>query len=162
MHRKRGGTKGAVRAFSLLELLLVLIIMGITSAIAAPRYAGFVARSRLSAAVTRIESDLENARQKAKHTGTSQSVAFDSATSSYTLSPSGGPVQQTVMLAEEPYQARIVSVAFGADTTVIFNGYGEPDSTGNVVIQVGSFSQEITLDSSASHWIAVGSITKVN
>jgi len=161
MDRERAGTTTRW-GVSLLEFLMVLVIMGIAGAMAVPRYAGFIARSRLTAAVTRVQADLENARQKAKHTGASQSVAFDPATSSYTISASGGPAQQTVRLLEDPYHAQISSVAFGAGTTVTFDGYGEPDSAGTVIIQVGVYSQDVTVDSSASHLIKLAPSIKVN
>ena len=51
-----------------------------------------------------------------------------------------------VALADEPYNASIASVDFGADTFVVFDGYGVPDSSGFVVIQSGAYTKTIVLN----------------
>jgi type II secretion system protein H len=51
--------------FSLLELMIVIAIMGIVSAIAAPNFLNYMAERRLSGAARMVMSDLMSARQKA-------------------------------------------------------------------------------------------------
>ncbi len=135
-----------LRAFSLIELTMVLAIMGIVAAMAVPRYAAFLAKSHLSAAITRIRTDLELLRRTAKHTGASQTVTFNPASDSYAVtgwnSMDHKSVAHVVILSQDPYMAQIVSVSF-ADEKLTFNGYGEPEAGGSVLIQVGRFQQQI-------------------
>ena len=42
-----------------------------------------------------------------------------------------------VDLSAEPYEAKILSADFGGDATLVFDGYGMPDSGGTVQVQVG-------------------------
>lgn len=130
------------RAFTLVEMLLVLLILSILAAIAAPRYANFLAIEHLSAAATRVASDLAYARRRARTSSTAQSFIVDVAANSYRLPnvPDLDHPADTyrVVLADEPYGATIVSVNLGGDQQVIFDGYGLPDSSGSIVISVGS------------------------
>jgi len=73
------------RAFSLIEVVLVLSLLAVVAAIAIPRYAASLSHYRLDAAARRVAADLALARQRAKTTGTSQPVAFAVAANSYSL-----------------------------------------------------------------------------
>ena len=48
-----------------------------------------------------------------------------------------------VHVSREPYGARIVSASFGGDAQVSYDGYGAPDTSGSVVIAVGSYQQSV-------------------
>ena len=72
--------------FSLMELVLVMSIISILSAIAAPRYIGSIQNYRVKAAAKRIQVDLEYARTRAKSISMSKTVAFDVANDNYTIS----------------------------------------------------------------------------
>lgn len=138
-----------VRAFTLVEMLLSLLILSMLAAIAAPRYAGFVAMEHLSAAATRVATDLAYARRRARTSSTAQSFVVDLASSSYwlpTVADLDHPADTyRVVLADEPYDASIVSVNLGGDGQVIFDGYGVPDSGGNIVIRVGNSQRTIVV-----------------
>jgi hypothetical protein len=57
---------------------------------------------------------------------------------------SGEPYE--VNVGAEPYVVQITWVGFGGDATVVFNGYGVPDSSGHVVVESGSQARTITLN----------------
>lgn len=136
-HRPRLG-----RAFSYLELVVVLIIIAITASIAVPRYSEAIARHRADETVRRVLGDFTLAQQHARIQGAGQGIAFNVSASSYTLT--GMPdlrkstAEYTVSLADDPYGAQILSADFGGDTTLRYNGYGVPDSDGTIVIRVGN------------------------
>ena len=140
-------------AFTLVELTLVVLIMGITSAIAAPRYADFIAQNRLDAATRRVVADLNYASRESKHRSASQQVTFDVTGDAYALDGLASITRKSqpniVELDEEPYGATIVSANFGEDSILIYDGYGEPDSGGTIVLAVGAHQRTLTLSTTS-------------
>lgn len=139
--------------YSLIELVLVLAIMGIITALAVPRYSNSVARYRADAAARRIASDLELVQSRAYSRNATQSAVFSIASNSYQLSGIADlnrPNQPyTVRLADPPYFAVLKSVNFDGSNTASFNGYGQPTSPGTIVLAVGVQQRTITLDLSS-------------
>lgn len=148
--RRHTARPGRTTAFSMLELVLVIAIMGILAAIASPRYGLAIARYRAETAAQRIVNDLNETRDRAWSTGTNQTVIFTPASDSYVIvgmAPLDGQAgDYTVDLTEEPYGASLMSATFGGDSTVIFNGYGVCDSDGTIVVQVGDYQYTIVLN----------------
>ena len=136
------------RAFSLVELVLVIAITALVSAIAAPRYANSVARYRADSAARRVAADLALAQNQASTTGRAQSVVFVSRSYQMPGMPhldgkSYG--DYTVDLGAEPYGVTRVAAEFGGDATVKFDIYGTPDTGGSVVVEVGDARRVILL-----------------
>jgi len=71
--------------FSLIELMIVLAIMGIVSAIAAPNFMNYMAEKRLNGAARMVMSDLMAARQKAVTQNNKFRVIFDANRHGYTI-----------------------------------------------------------------------------
>jgi type IV fimbrial biogenesis protein FimT len=71
--------------FSLIELLIVLAIMGIVSAITAPNFMNYMAERRLNGAARMVMSDLMAARQKAVSQNNEFKVFFDASNHQYTI-----------------------------------------------------------------------------
>ena len=138
-------------AFSLIELVLVLAIITVMSAMAVPRYTRAQQRYRADAAAQRLLADLAMARSRANTTSTSQAVIFTVATSQYQMPGVTDLKNQssnyTVKLGDAPYQATLQSVDFGGGAVqVTFDGYGNPSSGGTLVIQAGEFVRTILLN----------------
>jgi type II secretory pathway pseudopilin PulG len=140
------------RGFSYAEIAIVALILGIMAAAAVPKYADALVRMRLDAAARRIAADLATAQAQARAGSARQTIAF-------TVPPAGICYQivgmkdpdrpastYTVNLAEPPYQITLNSVDLGGDATLIYNGYGIPDSGGTIVIQAGQYTKRITID----------------
>ena len=141
------------RAFSLLELTLVLMVMGVLAALAVPRYANALARYRADAAARRVVADLDLARTTARSSGTSYTVVFNAASKSYQVlniaDPDHPNATYTVSLSEDPYNAKLSSASFGGGVStsaqVTFDGFGSPDNDGTITLQSGVFQRIITL-----------------
>ena len=113
MRQERRSATGVLRAFSLLELTMVLAIMGVVAAMAVPRYAAFLSRSHLNVAITRIGTDLERLRRTAKQTGASQTVTFIPASDSYAVTGCIGNVERDLPVFQ---YGDIVQIATNAQT----------------------------------------------
>jgi len=157
-------TRGA-RAFTLVEAVIVLLIVGVLAAIAAPRFGHSLRRYRAEATARRILTDLQLAQRHARSTSTSQSVQFATAQNRYTLA--GLPAldrssgEYEVRLSGEPYEAALVAADFGGDELVTFNGYGLPDTCGSVLIQVGDEYRLIVLNGSGAITISESKVLPV-
>lgn len=140
----------SAQAFTLIELVLVVCIVGIMAGVAIPRLANTLARQRAVAAANRIVSDLRLAQAQARLTSAAKTVQFNVGTSSYRLvgvtSPDRKSETYTVFLNREPYEVTLGSANFGGDANLIFDGYGTPDSAGSVVLQGGGHTMTISVD----------------
>jgi type II secretion system protein H len=138
------------RAFTLVELIMVIAVTGIIAAIAVPRYGNALSQYRVDVAARRIAADLALAQHRAKVAGASRTVTFNVAAASYQLTSIADfkkpAVDYTVNLSQSPYAATLTSVDMGGDTSITFNGYGVPDSGGSISVASGSKQRTVTVD----------------
>jgi len=141
---------GHGRGFSLLEVLLVLAIIGVSAAVAAPRYALALGRYRADLAARRIVADLRLAQAHAKASSAPRTMSFSPAAGQYQLlnvpAPDGKPGDYTVVLSAAPYHAELMSVDFNGGTQVVFNGWGLPNAGGAVVVSAGSLQRTVVVE----------------
>lgn len=156
MHQagERPAFRYARPAFTYIELVLSLVIITMFAAVAVPRYANFTAQQRCQAAVRRIVTDLALAKRHAQLTSTSQSVTFSVIGDSYAVSNltdlNHRAQPYVVALAEEPYLANVLEASLGGNKTIVFDGFGMPDSGGTIRLRIGAYEQTITIDGSGS------------
>jgi type II secretory pathway pseudopilin PulG len=140
-------------AFSIFELVVVFLIMGILTAVTVPTFFDSMLFHRVETAARRVKADLELARTQARLTSASQSITF--VNSVYTLSntkslekPSG---VYSVDLKKQPYSLDSATANFSNLATVSFDGYGMPTSGGTVVLTAKSHSCTVTLNGSTGN-----------
>jgi prepilin-type N-terminal cleavage/methylation domain-containing protein len=135
--------------FSAVELLITLAVMAVLAAIALPRFGGAIGRYRGDLAARRIAQDLSLARSIAMSRSAKQAVAFDPVRHRYELvgvaDPDRTGRRYLVELVRHPYEANLVKLDLGddGDNTIVFDGYGAPDSAGTVVIGIGAIRRTI-------------------
>ena len=133
-----------------MDLVITMIIIGILAAVAAPKYAETLDRSRADAAAKRIKVDLQYARQAAISESAPQTVSFTPASDGYAipglpdLNRPGQPY--AVALNSPPYNAALVAATLGGDGDVQFDRFGKPDSGGTITVQSGNVQRTVTLD----------------
>lgn len=137
------------RALSFLEVIMVVIIIGVLAGVAVPRYASFLSMQRAEAAARKVRMDLQYAKNRARISSSSQTVDFNIVDHTYRIvgiSDIDHPDKlYQVSLSKPPYRAQLVSVDFNSTTSVTFNGYGVPDNSGTIVIQVGNHVETIRI-----------------
>jgi type II secretion system protein H len=136
--------------FSLVEVVVVTLIMGILAAAATPSFYRSLRFNRLESASRRVKLDLEQSRHAARMKSQTQSMTFTGGTT-YAISSGVTELDSnsqpyTVDLAQSPYEMDSVTVAFGGPTVVSFDGYGTASVSGTIVLQLGSNTRTITLD----------------
>jgi MSHA pilin protein MshC len=145
---RRGG-------FSLLELLAVLAVLGVVTAVVLPRFGGAVNNYSLDSAAQRLVADLTLAQAQARTGSKPRTVQFSVPNSTYTLvgmnSINNPTASFVVKLTDRPYETSMVSAAFGGvvsvtTATVTFDMYGVPDNGGTVVLQRGPSQKTVTVD----------------
>lgn len=158
--------------YSLIEVLMVVAVVAVLSAIAAPRVSGSLTRQRAIAAAKRVAADLEYARARAMASSASCKVVFSPGRGAYVLPGVSNPLDRTsapymVRVNDAPYKCAIAAVSFGDDKSlrhqvfgndevgeVVFDGFGVPDTTGWVVVRCGPHLYKVTLDASGRASIA--------
>jgi prepilin-type N-terminal cleavage/methylation domain-containing protein len=137
------------RAFTLVELVTVLAIIGIVAAIAAPRYINSIVRYRVDASARRVSADLSYAQGRARAASAGCTVSFNSAAASYTIIGAADPIARNatyvVALGDEPYRSKIQSMDLGGDSQVVFDGYGMPDADGVIIVRAGGMRKAIQI-----------------
>ncbi|HUG67602.1 MAG TPA: GspH/FimT family pseudopilin [Pirellulaceae bacterium] len=134
-----GATKSlSRRGFTLADLMITVLIIGILSAVSTPRMIDTFSELQLEAAAKQVASDLRYARQCAKTGGRNQSVTFNPGNNSYELNGMKDIFRSSkpfvVVLPNSSYPANINSATFGAGAVVTFDMYGRPDNGGAVVV----------------------------
>lgn len=152
-----GGTRRPATAhdqrrpgFTLFEMVIVLAVVAVVSAVAIPRYSNAVQRYRAEAAARRIASDLERTRTLARAGSSERTIEFRPSTLAYYIEGERSLDRRSfaslVRLAEEPYRARSLSADLGGDLVLRFNGYGVPDSGGEIVVATGTAKRRVRVD----------------
>jgi type II secretion system protein H len=141
-------------AFTLIEMVMVLVIVAVVASLATPRLARAMVKYRLARAARQVVADLDHARTRARSTAKAQTVQFDPAENQIRLpgapDPDDPAAEYVTDLAEEPYRTHILSAEFDSDREVIFSGLGECDSGGTVQIRSGDQTATVRLHASSS------------
>lgn len=136
-------------AFSLIELVIVIVIISITAAIAVPRFSGSMSNYRVESAARRLSADIEHMRARARATSSARTIVIDVANDAYTVTGEGvdGATDYTVDLGTSPYDAAIVGADMGGTAKIAIDAYGMVSATGRVVLRSGGASRTVFVGS---------------
>jgi len=138
-------------AFSLIELVVAMLVLGILAAVAAPRFAAQLQHHRLEMAVRRVIVDLEAAQSLAYHADAPRTVSFTTGANGYRINGLLDPdrpqdADYNVFLNQSPYHCTLGAVSFSGGTSVTFNGHGLPDHGGSIQIRSGNLLRTVTIE----------------
>ncbi|MBM92627.1 MAG: hypothetical protein CMJ35_13595 [Phycisphaerae bacterium] len=117
------------RGFSMLEMTLVIVIVGIIAATAAPRFADAGTGRRLSAAQRVIEKDIETIQLRARATGKPHIIAFYPSKELYIAFEGTETVSDAVVLirdlTDEPLGVELSRTNIGDDEDIVISVMGD-------------------------------------
>jgi prepilin-type N-terminal cleavage/methylation domain-containing protein len=125
--------------FTLIELMVVIGIMAILSAIAIPSYIKWLPKHRVGTAARAVMSAMEFARSNAIKTNSNVTVNFNFDNNSLTVTNSGG----TLRTRQMPGDVDLDDIDLG--TPVTFTGHGFSTASGKVVVVNPTLSRSINL-----------------
>ncbi len=133
---------GQIKGFTTIELIMVIVIAGITMAIALPKFTA-VTEVDLYSAASQVKSDIRYTQELAMSKYRQTTITFGSNTNTYTIT-SSGPTQNKQL----PPRSKAI---FSAGSTLIFtfNASGEPIAGGNgiLIISSGGSNEQIVVSS---------------
>ncbi|TWT88908.1 Type II transport protein GspH [Pseudobythopirellula maris] len=136
-------------AYTLLELIAVMLIVSILTAVVAPRYYEAIDHRDADTAARRMAADMRLARSEAIRKSQPVVVRFADDSASYELEgvshlDRAGQSNITT-LGSNAERARIGSADFGGGRVVTFDPFGRPSVTGTVTINSGDTTRSVQL-----------------
>ena len=140
--------------FTLIELMMVVVVIGVLASIALPRFAESRALAGLKAAGFRIESDVAHALEIAARTAEPHTLRFDLNADTYDLFRTDDDTKTPVLLASlsaAPFGVDLVRVRVSAvdATEVGISGHGLLEAPVRVWIERGMIVSDLQI--SAPH-----------
>ncbi len=132
--------------FSLLELVICIVILGVVASITVPIFANSVARSRVTSLANRLAAEISRVRQEADAASATRTIIFGTNVSSFRVVDASDTTIRAVDASAEPYLGRISASNLGGDTRLSFSGFGVPDSGGVITVITGSLACDITVE----------------
>jgi prepilin-type N-terminal cleavage/methylation domain-containing protein len=106
--------------FTLIEMMVVTIIIGVIAAIAAPNFLGLLNRNRINDAAQQVEGALKEAQRQALRRGKQCTIAISSTNKTISNSGTSG-----CLLSERDLKKIDNSIQLSSNTTsIVFSGKG--------------------------------------
>jgi len=139
-----------LRGFGLGQNLLDLLMLSMSMALLAPRYATALFRARAEAAARQVVRDLGGARAAAGASGKPVAIVFSPTTNTYQIDTEAVDDCSTgiraVSLSDPPLCATLLSADFASGSTLIFDEHGTPCHGGRITVCAGDTTRTITVD----------------
>lgn len=139
------------KGFTLIEIMIVIVIMGIMAAIATPNLMSYMSRLRLNGAARQVMTDLMLARGKAVSENKRVGVVFTS-NHQYTIfsdNNQNSAIDTGELTVSKNIQAEFADVTLSSNTSPIFlpNGSVLSATNGTVTLSNTSGSKQVTTSS---------------
>jgi len=152
MHSRGSNPSMRRPGFTLLELTVALVIIGLLASLVAPRFAQSIVANRVEMAARRLSADLRRVQDAARITSSSLVVRFTVSSTAGIYEVPGLPDldhrggHYVVRLHDDPYRVEVAAVSLGGDNELVFDGQGKPDTAGTITLRAGDHVRTITID----------------
>jgi prepilin-type N-terminal cleavage/methylation domain-containing protein len=150
------------RAFSMIELVIVLAIIGIVSVIALPKFAHADSGRRLSAAKNTLIADIDYAKLRARTTGKIHVIKFYPTIEKYIIVEGTTISRNAVILSRDftldPYKIDLSRVNLPGDKTSVITVYGQVSPGFDVGLTDDGVEVMTSFDGIASVGITITSV----
>lgn len=149
MNRTRRGFRspGSARTgMALFELVVVVLIIAVVGAIAAPRAVNLIRHQRLDGASRRIMADLALTRTLAIRDQASRTLTLSTLDQSYSLPPQvTAGAERVVRFNASPYQGVSIQSISYSPAEIVFSRLGLPQAGGTILLGDGVEQVLITI-----------------
>jgi len=145
-----GSIRKSKLGFTLVEMVIVMLVLGIMTSAVAPKYFEALDRYRVEAVARKIIADLKFAQREAQRTSSLRGVKFDVAQNSYLMIGVNDIDRQAQAysfdLANSDYQVKLHDATFGGSSAIVFDIYGRPSAMGGVVVTCGGEAEGVVVE----------------
>lgn len=131
-------------AFSLIEVTIVLVIVGVIAAVAIPKFAGASANSRVQGAARELSAQIKLARVEARSSATPRSLVVQGG--ALIVRDRNNTEIRRFSPALAPFSASLSS-AFNDAAPLEFDAYGTPSTAGTLKLSVGRSAVNVVVSS---------------
>lgn len=140
----------SARAFSLIELLMVMIMMGVIGAMAVPRYQNSLAKYRVDSSANRLIAELERARETARAGSVTikATVKTSDSTCSFTGVKSLDLKSGTTVIEfnKDPYSTKIRATTYAVGGALTLDAWGQVATAGTIDLVSGGEARRVHVE----------------
>jgi len=160
--------RGIRSGLSLIELVMVVLVIGILTALAAPKISTSLDTRSVDAAVSLLQAELKGAQQLALTRSSTVTIEFTQATHTWQVSmlrDGRKEIVRSVTLAGSPWNCQLSSLLFGTNqeaakiASLTVNGAGVWNATLRIGLLAGRAESRVIVDA-ASGVISVEQVTR--
>lgn len=138
------------RAFTLIELSIIIVIVGVVAAVSMPKYAESRSRYQVELAARKVCLDATFVQNDARYGSATRAITYDLATDTYKFAyaKAGSSSSETalVILRDEPFRVTLLKADFDSSSVLTFNGFGVPVAGGVLAVGANTRGKSIAVD----------------
>ncbi len=138
------------RAFTLIELSIVIVVVGVVAAVSFPKYAESRSRYQVELAARKVCVDATYVQNDARYGSVTRVIEYDLPTDTYKFAYArpGASASETalVILRDEPFRVMLLKADFNSSSVLTFNGFGVPVAGGDLAVGANTRGKSITVD----------------